>query len=227
MDLISPITAQDDDNDEQVDQLESNIDEALVEVPTTPKARQMGPPASPMPSFTSPGQTFESALPHVQSSYEKMVLKAAFDKLSAIVESTAKETVGQTASSTNSIAKELREIICKRAVMASNGLQWSTLLEIMAENGCYFDNYPSITLPGVINSASRKKGIREVPVEEQRILLDAMKATYHRCVFKAYNSQSPGDVKALQKSEAPIIRVIQSYHSDPILTPFSDSKWDQ
>ena len=89
-----------------------------------------------------------------------MVLKAAFDKLSAIVESTAKETglstdsivlqwvsqhpktkgaeldaadeydhggatvsqkpVRQTASSTNSIEKELREIICKRAGVSSS-----------------------------------------------------------------------------------------------------------
>jgi hypothetical protein len=79
--------------------------------------------------------------------------------------------------------------------MGSNGLQWSTLLEIMAENGCYFDNYPYVTLPGIINSAGRKKGIREVPVDEQRILLDAMSATDHRCIFKAYNSQSPADVK--------------------------------
>ncbi|KAM6490435.1 hypothetical protein JOM56_014108 [Amanita muscaria] len=114
--------------------------------------------------------------------------------------------VRQKASGANSIEKELRELICEKA--AHNGLQWSTLLNILAENGYYLDNYPDITLPGSINaakSAGRKKGIREVPVEEQRTLFVAMMATDYQCTFKAYKSRSSVDIKALQEGEAPIV----------------------
>jgi hypothetical protein len=130
----------------------------------------------------------------------------------------SQKPVRQKTSSALSIERELRDLICEKAgahpllretgniiehcpdeielpVTASNGLQWSTLLDIMAENGYYFDNYPDITVPGSTKSDGRKKGIREVPAEEQRTLFDAMRATNHQCTFKPHKSRSPADIQ--------------------------------
>ena len=72
------------------------------------------------------------------------------------------------------------------------GFQWSKLLDLLAENGYYLDNYPYIALPG---ASGKKMGIRELPVKDMHTLIDALLSTNHRCEFKLYKSQSLRDIE--------------------------------
>lgn len=75
------------------------------------------------------------------------------------------------------------------ALCDGKGFKWTKLLELLADNGHYLDNYPNIPIPG---ASGMKAGIREFSANEMRVLLDAMQSTNHRCEFKVYRSQSLG-----------------------------------
>ncbi|KAF8347512.1 hypothetical protein F5887DRAFT_915777 [Amanita rubescens] len=109
----------------------------------------------------------------------------------------------------SNLEAELRALLIKRANEAaipaceSRGFQWSKLLDILAGNGYYLDNYPYIALPG---ATSKKMGIRGLSAKEMHTLLDALRSSNHRCEFKPYKSQSLRDIEAeLVESDVPVL----------------------
>ncbi|KAF8325703.1 hypothetical protein F5887DRAFT_1085304 [Amanita rubescens] len=108
----------------------------------------------------------------------------------------------------SNLEAELRALLIKRANEAaipaceSRGFQWSKLLDILAGNGYYLDNYPYIALPG---ATGKKMGIRGLSAKEMHTLLDALRSSNHRCEFKPYKSQSLRDIEELVESDVPVL----------------------
>ncbi|KAF8735550.1 hypothetical protein AX14_001870 [Amanita brunnescens Koide BX004] len=104
---------------------------------------------------------------------------------------------------------ELRAFLVKRAnennlqaLHGGTGFQWTKLLKLLANNGHYLDNYPSIPLPG---ARGGKAGIWELSTKEMCILLDAMQSMNHCCEFKAHRSRSLRGSIELLESKAPVL----------------------
>ncbi|KAF8328758.1 hypothetical protein F5887DRAFT_1082899 [Amanita rubescens] len=99
---------------------------------------------------------------------------------------------------------KLRGLLIKRAMAVKlplrsrSGLRWSNLLQILADNGCYLDNYPDITLPGTGR-------IRGLPIAEMENLICALQSDAHRCDFKKYKSRSGKHIYELKNSLAPVV----------------------
>ncbi|KAF8331002.1 hypothetical protein F5887DRAFT_999507 [Amanita rubescens] len=116
--------------------------------------------------------------------------------------------------------RKLRGLISEMAeeagvpITSKKRIPWGKLLNILADSGYCINNYPDISIPGgTAVDFGKYKPLRYLPLEERNKLINAIFSKDHPCTFRPYRSRTVRDIRALRRSEAPIIMFMPPHTS--------------